>query len=173
MFFSSQLVNALKEDHDQIRAYLMGLNDQELQMGTRQATFSEVAPLIKSHAEREEKVVYNFMRSIPELRAKAEEGTEEHRIVTQLIEQMTNPLPADIWTAKAKVLSELLEKHMDEEESHVFSKIKKHLDSDLDLDLCGRFEEGKPERKPSQEPPQAPSLPAASGDFGFGWTPRF
>ena len=71
MFFSSQLVSELKEDHDLIRTYLMGAKDLELQLSTRQLAFSELAPIITSHAEREERVVYNFMRSIPELRTKA------------------------------------------------------------------------------------------------------
>jgi hemerythrin-like domain-containing protein len=174
MFFSSQLINALKEDHDLIRTYLMGVRDLELQLSTRQLSFSELAPILKSHSDREDKVVYNFMRSIPELRERAEEGNEEHKIIDQLASQLKLPLPSDTWIAKVNVFTTILERHLDEEEDHVFSKIKRHLDADLDEDLARRYLEGRPDfiRQPETDVNPA-AYPAASGDAWISWINRF
>jgi hemerythrin-like domain-containing protein len=44
------------------------------------------------------------------------------------------------WSANAKVLAELVEQHLDEEENEVFPYLKRHLDSDTDAELCFRYE---------------------------------
>ena len=173
MFFSSQLVNSLKEDHDLIRTYLLGVRDVDLQLSTRQLALGELSRVVRSHVEREEKVVYSFMRSVPELKEQAEEASEEHDVAEYLLNQLERPMSESTWVAKVKVFSEILERHLDEEEAHMFSKLKRHLDSDLDEDLNRRFMDGRVQPKTLEGEFIPEPYPLVSGDAWVNWINRF
>lgn len=143
MFFSSQLVEALKADHKKLRAELNLLKETDISQLDRQLCFGRFLPLLISHTQREEKVVYSFMKSLDDenLNFMAYEGQTKHAIVDQLIDDMLSEnLINQEWSASAKVLAEIVSQHLDEEETEVFPYLKRHLDSDRDAELCLRFE---------------------------------
>lgn len=143
MFFSSQLVEALKADHRKLRAELDLLKEMDISQLDRQLCFGRFLPLLISHTQREEKVVYSFMKSQNDenLNFMAYEGQTKHSIVDQLIDDMlSDNLTNQEWSASAKVLAEIVSQHIDEEENEVFPYLKRHLDSDKDAELCLRYE---------------------------------
>ncbi|MDZ4660479.1 MAG: hemerythrin domain-containing protein [Pseudomonadota bacterium] len=143
MFFSSQTVNALVRDHDELREDIRNLKDTELSMRERRNSFARLIPNLVSHTKREESAVYSYMKSADaeDLKPMALEGEEEHRLVDQLVKEMkSEKISPEDWSAKGKVLAELIEHHVDEEETEVFPKLKKQLDDSTDADLCEKYE---------------------------------
>ncbi len=134
MFFKSNLVKTLIEDHAEIRHQFEILKDSKREYAEKRLAFGYLLPLLKSHTEREERVVYHFMKNQPgELVHYALEGKEEHRIADRICGELQNTqLSKDNWLAKAKVLGELLEHHITEEERLVFPDLNKVLNEDLD-----------------------------------------
>jgi hemerythrin-like domain-containing protein len=143
MFFSSQLLESIKTDHRKLRAELALLRETDISQIDRQLCFGRFLPVFISHTHREEKVVYNFMKAQDDenLNFMAYEGETKHAILDQLIEDMLSEnLTNQEWSASAKVLSDIVGQHLDEEENEVFPYLKRHLDSTIDAELCLRYE---------------------------------
>lgn len=143
MFFSSQLVETLKADHKKLRAEMNLLKETDISQLDRQLCFGCFLPLLISHTQREENVVYSFMKAQNDenLNFMAYEGQTKHTIVDQLIEDMLSEnLTNQEWSASAKVLADIVGQHLDEEENEVFPYLKRHLDPDTDAELCLRYE---------------------------------
>lgn len=143
MFFSSQLVEALKDDHKKLRSEISLLKETDISQLDRQLSFGRFLPLFVSHTLREEKVVYSFMREQDDenLNFMAYEGKTKHSIADQLIEDMLSDcLNNDEWSASAKVLGEIVAQHLDEEENEVFPYLKRHLDSETDAELYIKYQ---------------------------------
>jgi hemerythrin-like domain-containing protein len=143
MFFSSTTIEALTEDHNKIRKELEVLKDTDHSLKKRINAFERLVPVLVSHSAREEKIIYAFMKSRSEtgLKAMALEGEEEHKIVERLVKEMFDGRSkADVWTAKAKVLVELIEHHVNEEENEIFPALKKLLDKNSDKVLRKKYE---------------------------------
>lgn len=143
MFFSSQLVEALNADHKKLRTDLIILKETDISENERQICFVHFLPKFISHTQREEKIVYAFMRSLNDenLNFMAYEGKTKHAIAEQIIEEMlSEDLNHQEWSAGAKVLAELVEQHLEEEENEVFPLLKDRLDSDTDAVLRERYD---------------------------------
>ncbi len=134
MFFKSNLVKSLTEDHAEIRHQYEILKDPKREYVEKRLAFGYLLPLLQSHTEREERVVYRFMKNqSDDLTHYALEGKEEHRIADRIAGELQNSqLSKDNWLAKAKVLGELLDHHISEEERLVFPDLNKVLNDELD-----------------------------------------
>jgi hemerythrin-like domain-containing protein len=142
MALSSETIELLKEDHNKIRKQISVLLEKDATLRKKRQAFSRLVPILESHCEREEAVVYNFMKNCGEdLKKMALEGETEHSLGDRLVHQLKNTtLNPDTWHARAKVLGELLKHHIDEEEKDVFPKLKKHLDRGIDKRLSAKYE---------------------------------
>lgn len=98
--------------------------------GGKRKIFTEIADKLAMHAAIEEKDFY------PAVKAKQTEdilleSLEEHlgikRVIADLLAIDVND---ETFDAKAKVLKEQVEHHVDEEEEELFPKVKKLLDAD-------------------------------------------
>lgn len=143
MFFASHAIKVLTEDHKNLRKEIKILKELNLPITERRLAFARLFPRLTAHNESEEKVIYSFMKLSAEedLRSWAMEGKEEHLLVDQLVKKMLmETISTEEWSAKAKVLAELIEHHIDEEESEIFPILKREIDEDLDADLTERYE---------------------------------
>src|SRR5690349_3595820 len=127
MFFGSKTVSHLEADHKAIREFAQTLKSSSASSTEKHAAFLQMVPVLVSHARREEAAIYQFMKSSGhELKSMAYEGEAEHEIVEKLVEELKGgSLSEVVWSAKAKVLGELLEHHMTEEENDAFPKLKR------------------------------------------------
>ena len=142
MFFSSKTIEALLENHKLILKQLKALKDIELSIKERKLAFEKLIPILISHNKREEKVIYNFMLTSDDqdLRIMALEGEEEHKICSQLIAEMdTGNELTEEWSAKARVLSEIVEHHLEDEKLDVFPILKNCLDNESDSFLFYQY----------------------------------
>ncbi len=146
MLFASHTIRILTEDHKKLRKEIEILKDMDLPITERRLAFARLLPRLRAHTKSEEKVIYAFMKltDSDDLNLWALEGKEEHMLVDQLVKKMlTEHATEEEWSAKGKVLAELVEHHINEEESEIFPSLKSEIDEDIDTDLSDRYETEK------------------------------
>ena len=147
VFSDADIRTKLQEDHKIFKE----LTTEACEGSTpaaRTAAFKKLKPLLVAHARAEEAVVYAAMiklRKSPDSRDYGNEGNVEHSLVDALLEQISSTRPAgsDLWKARAKVLHELLEHHIDEEEKEVFEELGEHFDDERREQMADDFEARK------------------------------
>jgi len=140
VYSSTDVRSLLHEDHKQISALTEEISSDESRQ-KRVLAFNQLKPLLTAHARAEEQAVYmpliNLRRSAP-ARVDGNEGFVEHSLVDVLMERLgkTNLAATDAWKAHAKVLHELLDHHIKEEEREIFEELGEHF-SDEQRDVMG------------------------------------
>lgn len=137
--------DCLKQDHDEVRQLITQI------CATDDATeaknlFRQMKEALVAHSRSEEKVVY---AAIKKLDAEDEkemgfEGEVEHALVDNLLEQLSHGSPSTApWKARAKVLKEMLEHHIEEEESEIFDCLASEFDDGRREKMADAFLKGK------------------------------
>jgi hemerythrin superfamily protein len=148
MYAENDIRSHLHEDHEVIRS----LAKDACEAGTpssRAAAFKKLKPLLTAHARAEETVVYMRLvrqRKSQDSRDFGNEGFVEHTLVDALMAHIAATRPAgasDIWRARAKVLRELLDHHIDEEEKDVFEELGEHFSDEQREQMAAEFGERK------------------------------
>lgn len=131
----------LKTDHEAFKAMLTELESTtERAVKTRTRIFEHLKRQLAAHETIEEEILY------PAIKAKAKtkdkklvlEAYAEHHVADLLVAELaTLPASDEMWGAKATVLRESLEHHIEEEEGNLFKTAKSLLDKD-ELDAIGR-----------------------------------
>jgi hemerythrin superfamily protein len=133
----------LHEDHKEIRDLIDTMaGDEGVQ--TRVSAFRRLKPLLTAHARAEEAAVYTAMidlKGSPDSREAGNEGFVEHSLVDVLLERLakTQLAGTDAWKAHAKVLKELLEHHIDEEEAELFVEVGEHFTDEQRERMAANF----------------------------------
>jgi hemerythrin superfamily protein len=122
----SDILNIILEDHKPLKKLITVMKDSERDVEERAAAFAEFAPLLISHAKPEEQVLYTRMKTDDETREEGFEGDVEHALADQLVEEIMRTDDEDLWSARVKVLAELVEHHIEEEEEDLLPDFKKH-----------------------------------------------
>jgi hemerythrin-like domain-containing protein len=117
----------LEQDHDRVKRLCDEL-DEANTVERRRQLFAEIEGEIKLHEECEEKVLYPTLRNHPKLKDIVLEGYQEHHVVDLIMGELRNLSPSDeTWPAKAKVMHESLEHHIEEEEEKMFPRARKEM----------------------------------------------
>lgn len=90
----------------------------------RLALYEKFREELIKHVSMEEKIFYPRLKKIPGLEEKVLEALEEHNIIMQLLQELDASAEDKIWKAKMKVLKELTEHHVREEENSLFPQVK-------------------------------------------------
>ena len=116
----------LKTDHDEVKDLLAGLVDGE-QGRSRKLLLEKLKTNLTAHSRAEEQVVYDALigaRAKQDVRVSGEEGYVEHGAVDDLLARISRlDVGTDLWLAHAKVIRELLEHHISEEQNEVFAEL--------------------------------------------------
>ena len=122
-------ITALKADHVRVKQLLRKLTETtDRAVKERERLVSEIEREIKTHAQLEEEVFYPTFKKVAE-DSDAEdlfyEATEEHHVVDMILPALkaANPKSPE-FKAKAKVLKDLIEHHVKEEEGEMFPKAR-------------------------------------------------
>ncbi|HEX4924025.1 MAG TPA: hemerythrin domain-containing protein [Bdellovibrionales bacterium] len=127
---SLDIVELILDDHKQLKELIAVLKDSEKDLSERRAAFEKFAPLLVTHAQPEELVLYTKMKDDEELREHGFEGEVEHQLADQLLMEAGETEDDDLWSARVKVLAELVEHHIDEEEKELLPEFKKHASAE-------------------------------------------
>ena len=128
----------LKDDHDKMRKLLDDL-ETTTQRGvrTREELFSKIKGELTIHEIIEEEIFYPALKEHPKAKDIVLEGYEEHHVVDTVMAELEDlPVDDESWGAKAKVMKENVEHHMEEEEGEMFQKARQVFDRD-ELEALG------------------------------------
>lgn len=142
----------LKADHKKV-AELFDL--LETASGKRKLdVFKRIKSELEVHAHIEETIFYPAVEKPEETHDLTLEAYEEHKVVKTLLAELSGAKSAtDEWQAKAKVLRENVEHHVDEEENELFDKADDAL-SDEEIELLGERMAAEKARKQGQPVPK-------------------
>lgn len=138
----SDIISLILEDHRPLKSLLRVMKNPAREISERREAFNNFAPLLLSHTHAEEQTLYKHLmtQSRGLLLKEAIEGQVEHQIAGQLIHEVLQTEDENLWSARVKVLAELIEHHIEEEETDLLAEFR-HLSTEADrLSLGHRFQ---------------------------------
>ena len=116
----------LKEDHQKVSGIFEKLEETtERAEKTRTDLFAQLRQELEIHAHIEETIFYPELKREAETREITLEGVEEHKdIKAALAELGTTPVTSELFAVRLKVLKELVEHHVEEEEGEMFKSAR-------------------------------------------------
>ncbi|ATQ76580.1 hemerythrin [Massilia violaceinigra] len=128
----------LIEDHENVKQMFEqfeGLGDRA--HATKKKLAMQICTELTKHATAEEEIFYPAVRAATKKNEDlVDEATVEHASAKDLIAQiMEMEATEELFDAKVKVLSEMIEHHVEEEENEMFPKAR---DAGLDLEALGQ-----------------------------------
>jgi hypothetical protein len=129
----------LKTDHRKMKALLDQLESTtERGVRTREQLFAQIKGELMVHETIEEEIFYPELKAHPKAKDIVLEAFEEHHVVDLLMGELEALSVGDeSWGAKALVMKENVEHHMEEEEGDMFKKAEQVFDA-AELDDLGR-----------------------------------
>jgi iron-sulfur cluster repair protein YtfE (RIC family) len=120
----------LKADHVNVKELLARLDaTTERAKVARRELFGRIKVELTVHETIEEEIFYPALKQHPRARDIVLEGIEEHNVVDTLLGELTALSPShETWGAKATVMRENLEHHIEEEETDMFVKARNIFD---------------------------------------------
>ncbi|MDC0721511.1 hemerythrin domain-containing protein [Nannocystis bainbridge] len=93
------------------------------------------------HARAEEAVLYRRLAEDPRTAAQARDSAGEHGQVDALLDEMAAMVPrGDAWAARARVLADLVGRHVEDEQRQLFPLARRVLDPQEAQRLGAAFE---------------------------------
>lgn len=135
-------ITMLEEDHAKMRKLLDELESTtERGLKTRAELFSTIKGELTIHEIIEEEIFYPELKAHPKAKDIVLEGYQEHHVVDLIMKELEEvPVDDESWGAKAKVMKENVEHHMEEEEGEMFKQARSVFDRDELEDLGERME---------------------------------
>lgn len=134
------LFDHLKQEHEQVKKTLERLMTSTSRGAkSRTSGMDQLRKLLLPHMEAEEGLFYPALIE----QGKSElglEAMEEHRVARRIMEDIQDVEPADEhWHARLKVLCDVIEHHIEEEESQVFDAAREVFDADRLEEMADQF----------------------------------
>jgi hemerythrin-like domain-containing protein len=119
------VLTTLHEEHEKVRSTLEKMSDTTSNaVTTRPRLLEQLRELLVPHMDGEEKVVYKGIKKAVESEdnlVTVLEGYEEHKLTRRALKHLSKAEPDSAeWTARLSVIKELVEHHIEEEESEMF-----------------------------------------------------
>jgi hemerythrin superfamily protein len=148
----------LEADHRKVKKLLSELETTtERGVKTRAELFATIKGELTLHEVIEEEIFYPELKAHPKAEGIVLEGFEEHHVVDLLMGELEAlDVTDETWGAKALVMKENIEHHIEEEEGEMFPQARKVFDAD-ELDDLGRRMEAR-----KQAAGQELNIPVAS-----------
>src|SRR5215469_9066959 len=127
------ILQDLHNDHSEVDTQMDRIMESD-DRAQRKAIFEEMKTKLLAHAHAEQEVLYRRLQSSQSetSRTFAHEGANEHQIVEGQLQKLSaaGDYMTDQWTAGLKVLRDLVEHHVEEEESTGFSRARDEFEKD-------------------------------------------
>lgn len=119
----TDIVELILEDHRVLKECISKMKDAEAPEAERREAAETFAIHLVAHAKPEERTLYEAMKTMSELKLDAFEGETEHQLADQLLEEIKRTEDKVAWSAKVKVIAELVEHHIKEEEQDILPSV--------------------------------------------------
>lgn len=159
------ILQLILEDHKPLKKLIKTLKSSTADFDDKKEAFEEFAPLILTHAKSEEETLYIFMKDGQDMREEGFEGDVEHDLATQMVEDARSTTDEDLFCARVKVLAELVEHHIEEEEGETLPAFARFSRPEEREDL-GRKYRDKKEHVESRDDTTPPSEITVESRFG-------
>jgi hemerythrin superfamily protein len=130
---STDILDTLKKEHDEVKVLLDNLSDAK-SAAQRRTLVQKIKAALVPHTKAEEKVVYDAVIALRDKESQMDghEGYLEHEWAAKTLQRLAGIRNAASPEHKAagKVLKELVEHHIDEEERNVWEDVKEHFSED-------------------------------------------
>ena len=148
-------ITMLTDDHRAVKKLLSELESTtERVVKTREELFTRIKADLTVHEIIEEEIFYPALKEHPKAKDIVLEAYEEHNVVDTLMGELSSlPFDDERWGAKAKVMQENIEHHIEEEEGDMFKKARQVFD-EAELEELG---ERMARRRVSAEREMAPA----------------
>jgi hemerythrin-like domain-containing protein len=136
-------ITMLTDDHRAVKKLLSELESTtERGVKTREELFTRIKADLTVHEIIEEEIFYPALKEHPRAKDIVLEGYEEHNVVDTLLGELSSlPFDDERWGAKAKVMQENIEHHIEEEEGEMFKKARQVFDASELEELGNRMAE--------------------------------
>jgi hemerythrin superfamily protein len=124
------ILETLAHDHRTLEDTLAELAATRSEEGERRTEiFTRLQSLLQAHARAEEEVVYRRLRERQPDEGEPLEAYEEHHVADILLQELASACPGGIgWSAKVRVLGELVRHHIKQEELNIFALVREGFD---------------------------------------------
>ena len=131
----------LKADHAKVKKLLDELEPTtERGVKTRSELFATIKGELTIHEVIEEEIFYPALKNHPKAKDIVLEGYQEHHVVDLLMGELEDlDVTDEKWGAKALVMKENIEHHIEEEEGEMFRKARQVFDRQELEDLGTRM----------------------------------
>ena len=140
------ILQDLHDDHSEVDSLMDRIIDTA-DGAERSALFDEMKTKLLAHAHAEQEVLYRRLEASQSetSRSFALEGANEHQILEKQLQKLSaeGDRTSEQWTAEFKVLRELVEHHVEEEESTGFSCARHDFGKDELEAMAQRFQTRK------------------------------
>ena len=129
---SGDILDTLHEEHEEVQELLGRLNDSD-DAREQKSLVARIAQALVPHTKAEEKVVYDAVAALSARRAKIDgaEGYTEHALASATLNQLgTLAANTPEFKASAKVLKELVDHHVEEEERNIWAEVKENFSTE-------------------------------------------
>jgi hemerythrin-like domain-containing protein len=128
----------LKADHDKVKKLLSELESTtERGVKTREELFATIKGELTIHETIEEEIFYPALKEHPKAKELVLEAYEEHHVVDNVMAELEGlDVGDETWGAKATVMKENVEHHIEEEETEMFKQARQVFNSQ-ELDALG------------------------------------
>jgi hemerythrin superfamily protein len=138
----ADILDTLKQDHRDVAEMLEKLVEST-SAAQRKLLLTSIKNALVPHLRAEEKVVYDAVLALrgKEQKTHAEEGYIEHGLGDKMLGQlgkMKDPMSAE-FSAGAKVLKELVEHHVEEEEKIIWSDVENNFSDEDRIAMNKKF----------------------------------
>jgi len=126
------ILDTLQAEHDEVQELLGKLTGNDNGRGQK-ALVSKIKAALVPHTKAEEKVVYDAVLALKGAPAKVDgnEGYIEHSLASETLKKLDKlPTNTPEFKAAAKVLKELVDHHIKEEESNIWARVKENFSSE-------------------------------------------
>jgi hypothetical protein len=138
-------ITMLKTDHDKVKKLLTELDaTTERGVKTREELFATIKGELTVHETIEEEIFYPALKEHPKAKDLVLEAYEEHHVVDTVMAELESlDVTDETWGAKATVMKENVEHHIEEEEKEMFAQARQVFDEQELEDLGARMAERK------------------------------
>jgi hemerythrin superfamily protein len=128
----TDILDTLQAEHDEVQDLLQRLNKSETAR-EQKSLVNQIKQALVPHTKAEEEVVYTPIAALSAEKAKIDgaEGFTEHALASATLMQLDSLTPnTPEFKAAAKVLKELIDHHVQEEERNIWAQVKENFSSE-------------------------------------------
>jgi hemerythrin superfamily protein len=137
----TDILDTLAQEHDEVQELLRKLTDSD-DAREQKSLVAQIKKALIPHSKAEEAVVYDAVAALKDQKPKIDsaEGYTEHALASATLKQLDTLTPnTPEFKANAKVLKELIDHHVKEEEDAIWSDVKKNFSTEQRIQMNRNF----------------------------------